>query len=479
MTLALAVRPGRVNAGAASGPGAQLEADKLERLQQQVQELEKEIHQIRDQQVVPKEASDSPKTIGQSVSSLTKDLGNVRNDLSQNLGVHIHGLMDATWEYNLNQPDTTGFTKGGLNPISTGGSTNQLRVFDVNANGFTLQQFNLHIDRTAPGGVGFVSDLNFGQTANILAASTRYSNLNPAATSNEIFDPTQLYLTYAAPLGSGVTLQMGRFVTLLGEEIIPVYNNLNFNESRSFIFGFGIPFTHTGLRATYAFNDKLSAVLGVNNGWDDVSANNDGQTVEAQLTLIPNSQISAVVNGIFGPQQVNRGSSTRGVIDPIVTWKTPIPGLQLIDEYMYADETGPVSVTPFLNSHPNPLSLFPAGPNGTATINHGVHWQGNAAYIVYDLNENLEFATRGEWFDDPNGARTGLAQSLGEFTQTVNYKLPGVQGLLARLEYRHDISGQKPFYSNDGWVTSGGVPTAPAHTYSGQETFELAVVYSY
>ena len=39
------------------------------------------------------------------------------------------------------------------------------------------------------------------------------------------------------------------FVTLLGEEIIPTYSNQNYNESHSYIFGFGIPFTHTGIRA--------------------------------------------------------------------------------------------------------------------------------------------------------------------------------------------------------------------------------------
>jgi hypothetical protein len=149
--------------------------------------------------------------------------------------VHIHGLADVTYEYNFNRPNTSGGSKGGPNATAPGGRVNQSRVFDTNASGWDLGQFNLHVDKSADGGVGFVSDINFGQVANVLRASTRNSNINPLTTSNDIVDITQAYLTYTAPLGTGINLSLGRFVTLLGEEVIPVYNNLNFNESRDFI----------------------------------------------------------------------------------------------------------------------------------------------------------------------------------------------------------------------------------------------------
>jgi Putative beta-barrel porin-2, OmpL-like. bbp2 len=104
------------------------------------------------------------------------------------------------------------------------------------------------------------------------------------------------------------------------------------------------PREHTGLRGTYAFNDKVSLTLGVNNGWDDISDNNDGQTVEGQMSLnlgnlMPDNQsLVLALNGIYGPEQVNHGNSTRWAIDPILTYKTWIPGLQLIGEYLYANE---------------------------------------------------------------------------------------------------------------------------------------------
>ena len=41
------------------------------------------------------------------------------------------------------------------------------------ATAWNLAQFNLHIARVSDGGVGFVSDLNFGQLANVMRATTR------------------------------------------------------------------------------------------------------------------------------------------------------------------------------------------------------------------------------------------------------------------------------------------------------------------
>lgn len=459
-------------------------------LKDEVKDLKTEIGAIQKQTTVPPPANaaagaaPSKATLGEKVGSVTQDVADIKKNLSDNLGVHIHGLVDGTYEYNLNRPNTSGGSSGGPNATAPGGRVNQLRVFDTDANGWSLEQFNLHMDRTADGGVGFVMDLNFGQVANVLRASTRESNLNPGAVSNDVIDLTQAYMTYTAPVGSGINLSLGRFVTLLGEETIDTYNGTNFNESRDFIFGFGIPFTHTGLRAQYTLNDKVGFTLGVNNGWDDVSDNNDGQSVEGQIALTANPNLSATITGMAGPEQVNHGNSMRWVIDPIVTYHTPITGLQVIGEYLYGAEGSPVSATPTWDSHGNSLYGNPAGPGGTVTLNKDVSWTAAAGYIVYDLNDNIEFATRGEWFRDADGARTGERQTLGEVTETLNYKVPGVTGLLGRLEFRHDESSAKPFFSNEllpatAANISAGVAGLPAHTYAGQNTLLAAAIYTF
>ena len=383
----------------------------------------------------PATADAKPVTVGEHVGVLEKSFGDLKTDLATNLGVHIHGLVDAGYEHNFNQPN---------------GNVNAIRVFDED--GFQLTQGNIHIDRTVDGGVGFVTDLNFGQVANTLSASTNYSNLSHVG--GQWFDPTQLYLTYTVPVGSGINFQAGRFVTLLGAETINTYNNLNFNESKGIIFGFGIPFTHTGIRGSYTFNDYVAFTGGFNNGWDDPAAfNNGGPNAEGELALNNKEKtVSLLINGIWGPNLLGKSNSNLGAIDPVATWKPWfLPKLTLQSEYVYASESGPVI-------------------NG-----HSGSWTGVAGYVVYDWTDQFETATRGEMFQDKDGARTGTAQTLWEITQTLSNKIPQVSGLLGRLEYRHDNSSQN-FFTNNNFVDPA---TGVQHLWHGQDTLSANMIYSF
>ncbi len=388
--------------------------------------------------VATPQASATPATIGEHVGALEANLAATQKSISDNLGVNIHGLVDASYEHNFNQPV---------------GNANFTRAWDHD--GFQLTQGNLHIEKD--GTVGFVTDLNVGQVANSISSVTHYSNVAPVG--GQWFDATQYYLTYTAPIGSGLSLQAGRFVTLLGEEIIPTYSNQNFNETRSFLFNLGVPLTHTGIRGTYTVNDYVAFTAGANNGWDDPAANNNGgPTGEGELTLNnKDKSVALVVNGTYGSQAINHSNSNLGSIDPIFTWKPSfVPNLTLATEYLYASETGPV-------------------------INrHSASWQGAAQYIVYDWNQ-WEFAGRGEFFDDQDGARIGpdfngrvKAQTLYEITPTVTYKVPQVTGLLLRAEYRHDEGGLH-YFTNNNFVS----PVTGQHLWEGQDTLTGSMIYAF
>ena len=52
--------------------------------------------------------------------------------------------------------------------------------------------------------------------------------------------------------------------------VIGGYENYNDNASRSLLFGFAEPFAHTGVRLTYPFSDRVSAVFMVANGFKPV-----------------------------------------------------------------------------------------------------------------------------------------------------------------------------------------------------------------
>jgi len=381
-------------------------------------------------------AAPSPATIGEHVAVVEGDLAQTKKDLAANLGVSIHGLVDAGYEHNFNQPIH---------------ETNNLRAWDQN--GFQLTQGNLHVEKD--GTVGFVTDINVGQVAEAVSGATHYANSPVPNDSNSgrFIDPTQYYLTYTVPWGSGVNLQAGRFVTLLGEEVIPVYNNQNFNETRGFVFNNGEPLTHTGVRASYTLNEYVALTGGLNNGWDSPgNLNNGGPNVEGELSVNnKDKSVALVLNGMYGPNQVWHSNSYRGAIDPILTLKPAfLPNTTFATEYLYASETGKFQ-------------------NG-----HGATWWGVAQYFVYDLNE-WEFATRGEVFDDEDGARTGAHQTLWEITQTLTYKVPGVTGLLVRGEYRHDNSNEHSFTNNN--------PVNPItnlqHQWKGQDTLLGAILYAF
>jgi hypothetical protein len=412
----------------------------MSNLQKQTDDTTSEVKKIEQAITVapPATADAKPATIGEHVGLVEKDVGDIKKNLSDNLGISVHALVDAGYEHNFNQP---------INNI------NKIRVFDED--GFQLNQGNLHIERD--GTVGFVTDLNFGQVANTLSAATRYSNV--AGVGPQWFDPTQYYLTYTAPVGSGISLQAGRFVTLLGAETINTYNNLNFNESKGIIFGFGIPFTHTGVRGSYTFNDYVSFTGGLNNGWDNpASANNNGPNYEGELT-VNNKEKSMILalNGTWGPNLISpiglgKSNSNLGAIDPVWTWKPSFaPKLTLQGEYIYGTQSGPVV-------------------NG-----HSGSWSGYGQYVVYDFTPSLESATRGEVFDDKDGSRTGTTQTLWEITETLNYKIPEVTGLLARLEYRHDNSSQNFFFNNKSFTPG----LQPVPLWHGQDTLSASAIFAF
>jgi hypothetical protein len=106
----------------AGSPDLQTEVNEL---QQEVQELKGELSQIKQQQKVAVPETPPPQTIGQHVGSVEKDLSDLKTNITTNLGIQVHGLVDTSYGYNVNHPDTSLGSKGGLNCCSSGGSVNQ------------------------------------------------------------------------------------------------------------------------------------------------------------------------------------------------------------------------------------------------------------------------------------------------------------------------------------------------------------------
>jgi hypothetical protein len=74
------------------------------------------------------------------------------------------------------------------------------------------------------------------------------------------FDVEEAYISARIPIGNGPVVKVGKFVTLLGYEVIESPSNLNY--SRGYLFTLAIPFTTTGGLVSYSFSDQLSAQAG-------------------------------------------------------------------------------------------------------------------------------------------------------------------------------------------------------------------------
>jgi hypothetical protein len=401
--------------------------------------------------------ADAPKTLEQRVQEIEQKVD--QSNPAATLGVSIHGLAAVDYLYNINRP------AGSASPF--------LRSFEDKSNSFVLNLANLHFERASKDGLGFVSDVDFGETANVVNNSTYFGkgfngNGSPnLGNGTDFFDVRQFYLTYTVPVGSGIKLQAGRFVTLHGAEVIKSYNNLNYNITNSILFGFAIPFTHTGIMGSYAFNDQLSMSLGLVNGWDNVVDNNDGKSVHGMFTYAPSPKFSVAISGTYGPEQstqqvadnlgnmltVRAARSKRLMVTTLITVK-PTDQLTLILDHNYGNESDVVPRNGML---------------------HTAQWHGAAGYIIYAFTDDLSGTLRAEIFDDMDGMRTLAAGVNGlmagdqatyyEFTPTLSYKI--VDGLFWRNEYRHDESDSKKVFP----LKSGFA--------RGQDTLATELVYTF
>lgn len=316
------------------------------------------------------------------------------DDIKKALGMSIY--LQSGYTYNGN---------------ASTGQINDLRAFDTKANSFGLDLLELGFAKDpAAGVIGYKVKISAGDTAQIINAA------GLGAPTPDSIDVTEAYVSYIAPVGKGLRIDAGKMGTFIGAEVMEAIDNPNY--SRSFLFTWAEPLTHTGVKAGYTFNDKVNAALFVVNGWDNMNDNNNGKSVGLSVNLTPNDKISAYVNYLTGPEKTNNTGDNRSLLDLIATI-TPIKPLSFILNYDNGQEQH-LSAT-----------------GGTA------QWSGVSAIAKYDFSDTYSLALRGEYFDDKDGVRTLTAQKLTEVTLTPTIKLNG--GLVLMPEYRHDSSDKQSF----------------------------------
>jgi hypothetical protein len=327
-------------------------------------------------------------------------------------GVAMSGYIDTAYTHaNKN-------IEGGFSP----------RVFDSYNNDFLLHQVGLQIAKQPKSGFGGLVNITAGSDATVIHSF-------PDA-SGSTFDVTQAYLQYA---GGPLTIIGGKFTTLHGTEVI--WSPSNANYSRSLLFG-SVPFTHTGVRGTYAVGDSLNLIAGVNNGWDQMTDRNKGKTLELGVTATPIKPLSLAASYYGGTEFGNvtdaTGNNIQGKRDSfnfVGTWTVMDP-LSIGFEYLQVKQKDAVS----------------DGAGGTKSATYS----GFAGYVSWTFMPKFKLSLRAESLDDKDGFRFPGAAAIAGTTGTKHKEFTATLGWAAadnfdlRLEVRQDKANEAVYSDFDG-----------------------------
>jgi hypothetical protein len=329
-------------------------------------------------------------------------------------------------------------------PYKFGGSTK--------ADGFNLNVVQLTIAKPldeSDWAAGYRVDLWFGPDANVLNTASVLGG-NQTYYPNRDFAVRQAYVALRVPVGNGIDLKVGVFDTIIGYESLESGNNPNYTRS----YGHTIePQTHTGVLATYRFNDIISASAGVANTtgpsinarafptFFGSSSDTDGKKAESYKTYMGAIALTApdswgwaagstlyggVVNGYNDVENTPGGGGT-DFDENSTSWyaggtlATPVAGLKIGAAFDY------------FHLHNQPSG---AGDNAWAI----------AGYASYQATEKLSLHGRAEYIEDEVffGSPTSKAKIFAA-TATVQYDL--WKNVISRLEFRwdHSCNGQNAF----------------------------------
>jgi hypothetical protein len=409
---------------------------------QHMQELENEVQELRAEVValksVDKAASPAaPPVVQNNLVSSASGAAPVPPpgpSLAGLLGpTTLAGFVDVYYGQNFNNPAP---------------QANALRFFDGATNQFGLNMVELIVDKTpdpSNSRTGYHVALGFGQAMNVVNGSEPKSGLG--------FDQylKEAYFSYLAPVGKGLQVDVGKFVTPHGAEVIETKDNWNY--SRGILFTYAIPYYHFGMRAKYAFNDKYSLTGCFVNGWNNVVDNNTGKTYGMSFGWNPNKKFGITQNYMAGPEQNGLNSNWRQLSDTVITY-SPNSRLSFMvnGDYGRGDRID----------------------EGEGTFSKPVYWTGVAGYVKYAFNSNSALSTRYEYYNDHDGFTTGLANGapvgvhFNEFTTTFERLM--AHHIISRFEYRRDMSNRDAFLKGNTPVGSQNTMTAGlVYTFDSRE----------
>lgn len=329
----------------------------------------------------------------------------------------------------LNGFASVGYTWNTNDPLSR---LTKYRSFDYDHNTVGLHGAELVLQKAVAdkGDFGFRLDVTYGNIARGSTARGLFRDPTTGASSD--IDVQQALLSYIIPLGRGLRVDVGKFVTPVGVEVIDGFDGFNDNFSRSWLFTYG-PFTHTGLKLSYNFHDWVTGSVYLLNGWDNVIDNNAAKSFAVSLALTPSPKLAVYFNYVGGPERDNQNQDFRHLADLVAIYK-PHWRFTLIANIDFGYESNGIE-------EPDPISMG-------MTRRRDASWLFAVLYARTQIVKRFGLTLRGELFYDFDGNRTGTAQRLMSLTLTPELKV--LDNLFFRAEGRIDQSDQFVFEKQDG-----------------------------
>ena len=355
------------------------------------------------------------------------------------------GYLDSYYSANFNKPASR----------SNGGANGTARVFDTRSGQFSLGLVQTKVAYTNDKSEAVV-DLTFGPNANM----GNYGN----AVFSTALAIKQAYFTYK--FTDKFSMTAGQFGTHIGYEVIDAPANFNYSLSNQFNNG---PFYHTGLKATYAFSERASLMVGVVNNVDGIEDNNRKKGIISQLYVAPVENWNVYLNFITS-NEANDDTKTGVTPDASYTMFDVATSYQITEKFLLG-----------LNASYGMQKGDFQGGGGPADTES---WGGIAGYANTSITENFGIGVRYEYFNNDNGVRgllakpnrpneDGVGTSVNSVTLTGNITLADGH-ILLKPEFRLDAYPKQGTGKSEQFIDSKG-----AWTKNSQTTFGLAMIYKF
>ncbi|MEE9585099.1 MAG: outer membrane beta-barrel protein, partial [Candidatus Brocadiales bacterium] len=378
----------------------------------------------------------------------------LRGFLDQFQDITFGGFVDNYYQWESIDPNA-----GDNNAINP-------KVFDKQVHSFTVRNIEMWLYKEAAdiGDVGFKITLNWGDTARRITFVGPVADDASTITGGRQTTFSEGYVTWKAPIGKGLDIKFGKFATWVGYE---VWESIwNPNSSRSYIYGWGIPFTNQGVGFSYPILDNLTGDFYFTQSSDTFVNNNRAFTYGTQWD--------------YNPADISIFKGINVHLDTLWGQENASNDEQWIQRYDVTVSFSPLEKWSFANNF-NYGHAAADGAGANRVLKTTQLW-GNATYIIYQHNDWLGGAVRGEYFWDQDnmaqiiGGTNTLGGSLFEITGTMNILLR--DHLWIRPEIRYDEIVHVPggddspgLNPEDAWDNNG--------THDANLTFSISSAYEW